>query len=1092
MKSKSPYIILIVLAGFCAYLFFAAYNSVKKEMIRDLNSQQLSHARLAAKGIENTFNHYHVMLSYMARNKAIVNFNVHGEDLMRIFYESHTGGIKGITRMDARGRIVYTFPYNRKLIGADISAQEHVRETLKTHQPVVSDVFDAVQGFRSIAFHVPVFQGKKYSGSLAVLISFDEIARAFLKNIRIGADGYAWLISAKGVELYCPVPGHIGKNVEETSGHSPSVMSMAEKMKRGEHGETTYQYDKIRGETVKTVKKQAVYLPIKVANTFWSIVVATPEEEALSAMQGFTFNLILIIILLSFAGVFGAYYLLRAHTIVREQEKRKIIEDELKDREEFLRLVTENVQDAIRVVDLKTLKYIYANSYALNLFGLPDQNFIGSPLGFNLETEERARLYQVMSDEIEHDAERDINRSRVIELREKSKLTGEIITTENKASFIRDKNQHPVAILVISRDVTKRRLAEQELRETGERYRTIIENIVEGYYEVDLKGNMIFANPAMARMLEYSFAELIGMNNRQYMNEENARKVFAVFHQVYLSGAPEKFLNWELIKKHGENIFVETSVSLILDNGGTPVGFRGIVHDITERKKIEEALRDSEEKFRLFLEHSPIYVVFKDEKLRMVQLSKNYEKLLGMPVNEMIGKSMSDMFPSDFALKVDKEERAILRSGRSVEIEEEVGGRIYTAIKFPIIREGKSSFLAGFIIDITERKRLEERLNRAEKMEALGTLAGGVAHDLNNVLGVLVGYSELLLEKIPAGDQLHKYVDNILQSGLRGAAIVQDLLTLARRGVAVSEVVNLNSIISGYSGMPEFAALKSYHPHVKFNFNLDADLLNIKGSSVHLNKSVMNLLSNAAEAIAGVGEVKVQTENRYVDRPLAGYEDMPRGDYVVLTVSDNGNGISDKDIRNIFEPFYTKKVMGRSGTGLGLAVVWGTVKDHRGYIEVQSEEGKGTSFTIYFPASREEAASGDSGPALDEYLGRGESILVVDDVREQRELALSMLGRLGYDVTAVAGGEEAVAYIKKKKADLLVLDMIMEPGIDGLETYERISKINPGQKAVIVSGFSETERVEKAQKLGAGAYVRKPYILKKIGLAVRKELDKKK
>ena len=196
------------------------------------------------------------------------------------------------------------------------------------------------------------------------------------------------------------------------------------------------------------------------------------------------------------------------------------------------------------------------------------------------------------------------------------------------------------------------------------------------------------------------------------------------------------------------------------------------------------------------------------------------------------------------------------------------------------------------------------------------------------------------------------------------------------------------------------------------------------------------------------------------------------------------------DIGKIFEPFYTKKVMGRSGTGLGLAVVWGTVKDHDGYIDVQSEEGKGSTFTLYFPVTREESVSDQKVVSPESYMGRGESILVVDDVKEQRELATTMLSSLGYRVSAVSGGEEALAYLKTNKVDLMVLDMIMDPGMDGLETYQRVLEINPKQKAIIVSGFSETDRVKKAQELGAGAYVRKPYIREKIGLAIKRELDK--
>ena len=400
--------------------------------------------------------------------------------------------------------------------------------------------------------------------------------------------------------------------------------------------------------------------------------------------------------------------------------------------------------------------------------------------------------------------------------------------------------------------------------------------------------------------------------------------------------------------------------------------------------------------------------------------------------------------------------------------------------------------------DLAERKRLEKehdliqaQLLQSQKMEALGTLAGGVAHDLNNVLGVLVGYAELLLEKVTEDNPLRRYAHSILQSGLRGAAIIQDLLTLARRGVSVSEVVNLNTVVCDYLKTPEFEALRTHHPRVRFLSDLDRDLLNVKGSPIHLSKTIMNLVANAAEAIPERGEVTIRTENRCLEEPLPGLGEKGRGDHVVLTVSDTGRGIAANDLDKIFEPFYTKKVMGRSGTGLGLAVVWGTVKDHGGHIDVQSQEGRGSTFTLYFPVTRQDVAKPQEAISAELYRGRGETILVVDDVPEQRDLAVNMLERLGYRVSAVSSGEEAIAHLRTERVDLVVLDMIMDPGMDGLETYQRILAIRPGQKAVIVSGFSETDRVGRAQELGAGAYVRKPYILEKIGLAIRTELDRK-
>lgn len=398
--------------------------------------------------------------------------------------------------------------------------------------------------------------------------------------------------------------------------------------------------------------------------------------------------------------------------------------------------------------------------------------------------------------------------------------------------------------------------------------------------------------------------------------------------------------------------------------------------------------------------------------------------------------------------------------------------------------------------EIEERNRameahakVEAQLSRARKMEAIGMLAGGVAHDLNNILSGIVSYPELLLMDLPEESQLRGPIETIKESGEKASTIVQDLLTLARRGVAVTEVLKLNRIIYDYLSGPVYRKLKFFHPNVRIETSLDENILNLNGSPVHLSKTVMNLISNAAEAMPDGGLITITTENRYIDKSLLRYDEISEGDYVILQVRDSGIGISAEDQERIFEPFYTKKVMGRSGTGLGMAVIWGTIKDHCGYIDVKSIEGQGTAFTLYFPATRQEISAQAADNPIETIKGHGESILVVDDVKEQREISSVMLGKLGYEVYTAVSGEEAVSFLKSTKVDLLVLDMIMDPGIDGLETYKQVLQIQPDQKAIIASGFSETRRVRAAQELGAGEYVKKPYTLQKIGTAVKAELS---
>jgi signal transduction histidine kinase/ActR/RegA family two-component response regulator len=390
-----------------------------------------------------------------------------------------------------------------------------------------------------------------------------------------------------------------------------------------------------------------------------------------------------------------------------------------------------------------------------------------------------------------------------------------------------------------------------------------------------------------------------------------------------------------------------------------------------------------------------------------------------------------------------------------------------------------------------ERKRLEERLNRSKKMEALGLMAGGVAHDLNNVLSGIVGYPDLILADLPPDSSLAHPVNVMRESGHKAAAIVQDLLTLARRGVTQTQVLHFNDdVVQDCMDSPEMAALRADYPDIWFETRLADGLLHIRGSAVHLRKTVMNLMVNAAEAQPEGGTIVIATENRYVDRPIHGYDQVNEGDYVLLRVEDQGVGIAAEDLDRVFEPFYTKKVMGRSGTGLGMAVVWGTVQDHRGYINVRSVPGEGSAFELYFPVTRDARADAPEPPRLDDLMGDGRSVLVVDDVPEQRDIAARMLTRLGYAVETAESGEAAVQRLADGPVDALVLDMIMEPGIDGLETYRRVAAMRPGQPAVIASGFAESERVREAQRLGAGPYLRKPYTLERIGLALREALGR--
>jgi len=413
-----------------------------------------------------------------------------------------------------------------------------------------------------------------------------------------------------------------------------------------------------------------------------------------------------------------------------------------------------------------------------------------------------------------------------------------------------------------------------------------------------------------------------------------------------------------------------------------------------------------------------------------------------------------------------------------------------------IIPVSEREFHSTLVIlsDVSRQKYLEAQLRNTQKMEAISTLAGGVAHDLNNILSGVVSYPDSLISQLPPDNELIRPLQIIKASGEKAAIIVQDLLTLSQRNCVQRERVELNHVISDYFNSAEYKQLVRTHPDVDISINLEADLEPLLGVPIHLYKLVMNLVSNAYEAISGRGTVTVRTEHGCPDDASKNiHHGGAADDYIALQISDSGIGLSDQERDRIFEPFYSKKKMGRSGTGLGMAVVWGVVSSHEACIDVKSSVGQGTKITVCFPACGELTPKTPSKDIDDVCLSLDrKKVLVVDDADEQREIATNILESLGFEVATASGGEQAVELLQQEQIDLVLLDMIMEPGLDGLETYRRIISFKPEQKVIIVSGYSTLERVRTALKLGAKGFIQKPYTVLSLKKAIRDALYRSK
>jgi len=512
-----------------------------------------------------------------------------------------------------------------------------------------------------------------------------------------------------------------------------------------------------------------------------------------------------------------------------------------------------------------------------------------------------------------------------------------------------------------------------------------------------------------------------------------------------------------------------------------------------KHKQLEKALNASEERFKILADASWEGIIIHDKGV-LIEANQQFFDIFGYQKEELIGSNLLEkIFLPEELNKV----RTRIKNGE-VGFHESIGLK-KDGTSFPIetnsrwMEHNDHKVRVCAIRDISVRVKAEqekikllEKLAIANKIETLGLMAGSIAHDLNNILSGIVTYPEIILMQMEQDNKFRESIEFIKSAGKRAASVVSDLLTLAHGSTAEKKICNLNTIINSHLDSFE-PRNRTKFPGVKIETHLAADLRNISCSETHITKMVTNLFSNALDAVDQEGTIVLSTSNRILNTALEGYEQINAGEYVVLAITDNGPCISEQVLTKIFEPFYSKKTMGRSGSGLGLAIVWSTVHDHNGFINVQSNENT-TTFELFFPATKEEEHETPVGISMNAYKGHDETILIVDDQESQRIIAQNLLQELCYQTRAVASGEEAVAYLQQNKADLVLLDMKMDPGMNGRETYEQIIKTNPQQKAIIASGYSEEEEVKKMEELGVIQFIKKPYSMTQIGIMIKQTL----
>ncbi|MCG2761187.1 MAG: response regulator, partial [Candidatus Delongbacteria bacterium] len=563
-----------------------------------------------------------------------------------------------------------------------------------------------------------------------------------------------------------------------------------------------------------------------------------------------------------------------------------------------------------------------------------------------------------------------------------------------------------------------------------------------------------------------------------------------------------------LVPQKGHRCFLLAFKELVQEFRDSPLLGQSLKVIIVGSGPMEKELKQGENKYGLLIANVSDVIWTSDREFELDFITRSIEKLLGYTSNEMMILKKTEYYSPDALEKIEKIKARVEHKFGNVsypivfnaELICKDRTRKWAEAKInPLIDDDSTTSgfvgvwrdITSFIITNDRNKALEDRLAQSEKMEALGRLAGGVAHDLNNVLTGIVAYPDLLLLKIPEDDPLRKKVIAIKKSGQKAAAIVEDLLSLSRRGVNKFTPLDVNALIKEILDSPEVEKLTVYNTEIKFRFSEGNNVPAISGAEYQISKVIINLLTNACESMLLGGNIYISTKFESSLNNTIRYKNIPDGDYAVITITDQGIGISKEDQKKIYEPFFTSKVMGRSGTGLGMAVVWGTIQDHNGYIELKSKMGEGTTFDIYLPALSEYLPFGADITEKTSFRGNGEKILILDDEEIQLEVADSLFTELNYKVRTFSDPHKTMKEIDDFKPDLVILDMILTEDMDGLDVYRQINEKHKDLKVIIISGFSESERVKEAILLGVKKYIKKPFTIEEIGYAIREIFQKK-
>jgi len=665
---------------------------------------------------------------------------------------------------------------------------------------------------------------------------------------------------------------------------------------------------------------------------------------------------------------------------------------------------------------------------------------------------------------------------------------GERRTIESNATAVK-KGNRVIGFQVTIRDITDRRKAEVALRESEEKYRTLVENTSDVIYSVDKDGVMTFISPGMKSFAGYSPSEVIGRVFTDLIYPEDRLRLRENFEKT-VAGQPQAN-EYRVVTKEGGVQWMCTSSRPIIREGQY-VGAQGVFSDITKRKRAEDALRESEEKYRTLFEESQDVVFISTPSGEFVDINPAGVKLFGY-------SSERELLDIDIAqdLYINPEDRKAYGTMMAQQgfvkdyelaLKKKDGQDIIVLATANAVYDNDRNVVAyrGFMRDITEKKQLEKQFFQAQKMESVGTLAGGIAHDFNNLLGGILGYASLARSKLSEGNPVFNYLGTIERSATRAAELTAQLLAFARGGKYETKLININTMVNETLEIIS----RTFDKSIEIETHLGAALPTVEADAAQIEQIIMNLCINARDAIQGKGKLIIETGTVSLpDSYVKTHSGLKAGSYVLLSVTDSGIGMTRETRERVFEPFFTTKAEGK-GTGLGLSMVYGVAKNHGGHVSVYSEVDEGSTFKIYLPANGKPTTKDIS--KTERPVGGDELILIVDDEESIRSLATDILEGYGYRVLCAEDGEEAIRIYSDRKDEihLAILDMIM-PRMGGREALLKLKEIDPQIRTILSTGYSQNGKAKDFLTNGFMGFVQKPYRINTLLIEVRRVLDKK-